>query len=143
MYPTTGYTPVISRDTRIANLAAQLDILAVMAAAARSEGDPERFERIMTGYALAALNQEADQPADFRTAMELRSNVISAALKDSDWMGEEQRESLWQEFDEIQAWLQKDDQPELGSRVTIRCGEVVELDQPAASKFDPDEVYPF
>ena len=85
---------------------------------------------------------DADQPADARTAMTLRSNVISAALKDGDgWMGQDQSEELWKELDEIQAWLQKDDQPELGSRVTIRCGEVVEHDRPATTA--ADEVFQF
>jgi hypothetical protein len=75
--------------------------------------------------------------SDPRTAMELRSNVISRALKDSDWMDAEQRESLWQELDEIHAWLQKDNQPaDLGVRVTIVGGEVVELDAHLESAYD-------
>ena len=90
----------------------------------------------------ARVYELREKLADPRTAMELRSNDISRALKDGDWMSQEQNEELWKELDEIQAWLQKDDQPELGSRVTIRCGEVVELDQPAATA-SPDEVFQF
>jgi hypothetical protein len=58
----------------------------------------------------ARVYELREKLADPRTAMELRSNDISRALKDSDWMDAEQLESLWQELDEIHTWLQKDDQ---------------------------------
>jgi hypothetical protein len=46
-------------------------------------------------------------------------------------------------FESVAGKIETEQPEELGSRVTISGGEVVELDPPAASKFDPDEVYPF
>jgi len=56
--------------------------------------------------------------ADPRTAMELRSNVISAALKGDDLTSNERAE-LWAELAEITTWFQKDDQDNDPTRANL------------------------
>ena len=51
-----GYTPTTPIETRLANLAAQLQPAAVMDAAARSNGDVYEMERFMTAAALWRTN---------------------------------------------------------------------------------------
>jgi hypothetical protein len=57
---------------------------------------------------IAAEVCQLDDPVT-REAMELRSNVISAALKGDDLEANERAE-LWQELAEVANWLQKDNQ---------------------------------
>jgi len=74
MHGHTYDTPI---DQRIRNLAAQVTKRDVMQAAARS-ADFHEFERVLTGYAMAACS-DSDTGATL-AAMESRLLVISAAL---------------------------------------------------------------
>ena len=83
----------------------------------RFDGDKIRPGQVAP-WALDAFEKHAETghhpycvicQSDPRLAMELRSNVISAALKSDDLTSNE-RAQLWDELAEIHTWLQKDDQ---------------------------------
>jgi len=54
----TGYTQEPTTEQRIRNLAAQVSKRDILQAAAKSNGCPHEFERILTGYARAAIARQ-------------------------------------------------------------------------------------
>jgi uncharacterized protein with GYD domain len=98
-----GHTYDLTTEQRIRNLAAQVSRADVVAAAAQCDGgDFHEFERVLTGYAMAAI-QDSDAGATL-AAMENRVNVISAAICDAANSGKlttEEIESLFNEQAEL------------------------------------------
>ena len=96
-----GYTPPISIQARLTNLAATTGRVALLEAAAESNGDPHECERILTAKAYQA---QASANALDIVGMIDRRDAITEYLSDEN-LSPEQISELWDELLKLQSLI--------------------------------------